>query len=190
MAERATMLETLSEIAGIASDTTWFLRLTACPRCRGRRRLLADDEGRGLHGLCLGCGEGLPAPLATERLPAAGRRVLVVDGDPGMRALLARSLVSAGFRVHLARDGSEGLVRARQVCPDALVTEVRIPGLDGFEMCSRIRERRPPEALPIIVFSGLDPTPHRDAVVRLLGAVHVDKAAGTGAVVDALRARS
>jgi two-component system OmpR family response regulator len=112
--------------------------------------------------------------------------VLVVDDEPEMRGLLVLSLASAGFRVHSARGGHEGLRRFRQVTPAAVVTDIRMPDLDGFEMCRRIREQCPTQTLPIILFSGLDRTPHTDAVVRVLGAIQLDKAAGPTAVINAL----
>lgn len=150
-------------------DTDGFVRLAPCPWCGGRRRILAD-AGNQLQGRCLACGEDLPAPLATERLaealveapPGAGSHtmllhaaphcVLVVDDDSETRTLPLLSLASADYLVHSARDGHEGLRRFRQVSPAAVVSDIRVPGLDGFEMCRRIREKCSMQALPIISF--------------------------------------
>jgi DNA-binding response OmpR family regulator len=66
-------------------------------------------------------------------------RVLVVDDDPGIRAALHVGLEAAGYGCDLAVDGQEGLWRVREFEYDALLLVVTMPGLDGFEVCRRMR---------------------------------------------------
>jgi DNA-binding NtrC family response regulator len=78
-------------------------------------------------------------------------RVLIVDDDPGMGDLLEAALSAAGFLVQLALDGPTALqaLAAREV--DVLLTDVRMPGMDGIELCRRAQALRPD--VPVIVFT-------------------------------------
>ena len=67
-------------------------------------------------------------------------RVLVVEDEVRMAALLKRGLEEEGHAVDVARDGTEGLWMATENPYAAIVLDVMLPGLDGFEVCRRIRE--------------------------------------------------
>jgi two-component system OmpR family response regulator len=66
-------------------------------------------------------------------------RVLYVEDDAEARELIARFLGEAGVAVETARDGNSGLQRALARVHDALVLDVKLPGIDGFELIRRIR---------------------------------------------------
>jgi two-component system response regulator MprA len=66
-------------------------------------------------------------------------RVLVIDDDEQLGSALRRALAYEGYQVILARDGAEGLGQAREQEPDLVVLDVLMPGLDGFEVCRRLR---------------------------------------------------
>jgi DNA-binding response OmpR family regulator len=66
-------------------------------------------------------------------------RVLVVDDDPKILSLLRRGLNFAGYVVDLAADGEEALVAARDRPPDVVVLDLMLPGVDGLEVCRRLR---------------------------------------------------
>ncbi len=66
-------------------------------------------------------------------------RVLVVDDDPGVRESLRRSLAFNGYEVDLAADGQRGLAAIAMGKPDVVVLDVMMPGLDGLEVCRRLR---------------------------------------------------
>jgi two-component system, OmpR family, response regulator len=65
--------------------------------------------------------------------------VLVVDDDPNVVDLLATSLKFQGFEVHTAGTGIGALDRARETPPDAVVLDVELPDMDGFEVLRRLR---------------------------------------------------
>lgn len=65
--------------------------------------------------------------------------VLVVDDEPKIRDLLRRYLVADGFEVAEASSGEEGLERVRTLRPDVVVLDVRLPGMDGFEVLAELR---------------------------------------------------
>ena len=67
-------------------------------------------------------------------------RVLVVEDEIKMAALLRRGLSEEGLAVDVAGSGEDGLVRAEATEYDAIVLDVMLPGIDGFETCRRLRE--------------------------------------------------
>ena len=88
-------------------------------------------------------------------------RVLVIDDDPNLRDALRRGLSYEGFTVETAADGEAGLAAARERPPDVVVLDILMPGLDGIEVCRRLRVA---SQVPILMLTA------RDAVSdRILG---------------------
>ena len=67
-----------------------------------------------------------------QQPPAAGERVLVVDDEPDIVALVAYHLAKAGFRVSTATSGSQALDQAKREMPSLVVLDLMLPGLSGF----------------------------------------------------------
>ena len=88
-------------------------------------------------------------------------RILVVDDDPKMLSLMRRGLAYAGYAVDLAHDGEEALVLARDCPPNLVVLDVMLPGLDGVEVCRRLRTGE--QELPILILTARDRVPDRVA---------------------------
>jgi two-component system response regulator ResD len=78
------------------------------------------------------------------------QRVLVVDDEPIVRDVLSRYLVRGGFAVETAEDGVQAVERFRETDPDLVLLDLMLPGLDGFEVFSRIRSRAP---VPVIMLT-------------------------------------
>jgi two-component system, OmpR family, response regulator MprA len=66
-------------------------------------------------------------------------RLLIVDDDRAVREALRRALTLAGYEVALAEDGEQALEQIVQALPDAVVLDVGLPGIDGLEVCRRVR---------------------------------------------------
>ena len=77
-------------------------------------------------------------------------KILVVDDEPQITRVLLRSLESGGFQVRVANDGRSGLEMFRSWLPDLVITDLSMPGFDGLELCSRIRQL---SEAPILVLS-------------------------------------
>ncbi|MBI5877290.1 MAG: response regulator transcription factor [Chloroflexi bacterium] len=69
--------------------------------------------------------------------------LLLIDDDPVLRELLSSQLQAAGYRVQAAPDGPTGLILAAEASPDLVVLDVMMPGMDGWEVCRRLREKSP-----------------------------------------------
>lgn len=81
---------------------------------------------------------------------AVSGRILVVDDDPEILSLLRRGLTYEGYAVEEAQDGREALVKARERPPDLVILDVMMPGLDGLEVCQRLRQAND---VPILMLS-------------------------------------
>jgi CheY-like chemotaxis protein len=86
-------------------------------------------------------------------------RVLIVDDSWSMRQSL-RLLLSPDFDCVLAEDGVSALDQARQQPPDIIVSDVNMEGMDGYELCRRVRAEPPPlQMVPFLFISGHAPRP-------------------------------
>ncbi|MDH5567050.1 MAG: EAL domain-containing protein [Myxococcales bacterium] len=82
--------------------------------------------------------------------------ILVVDDDPGIR-MVARSLFEQeGMRVVEAQHGVEALASLERTTPDLICLDVRMPGLDGFSVCEKIREKPSTQHTPVLMMTGLE----------------------------------
>lgn len=93
--------------------------------------------------------------------PAGADRILVVDDDPTVAEVVAGYLERAGYVVDRAADGPAALARAAAHRPDLVVLDLMLPGIDGLEVCARLRERGP---VPVIML-----TARGDEDDRILG---------------------
>ena len=76
--------------------------------------------------------------------------VLCVDDDPNMLHALERALLDAGLRVDLAGGGEEALQRVQAQLPDLILSDVRMPQVDGYELCSRLQQEERTARVPVI----------------------------------------
>jgi len=81
------------------------------------------------------------------------RTILVIDDEPELVKLLDYNLSKAGYLVLSAKDGEVGLVAARKHAPDAIILDVMMPGLDGWEVCKRLRQDPSTSALPLLMLT-------------------------------------
>jgi two-component system response regulator MprA len=67
------------------------------------------------------------------------RRILVVDDDPNILKVMKRGLGFEGYRVQVAESGEDALATARETEPDLIILDLMLPGVDGIEVCRRLR---------------------------------------------------
>lgn len=80
--------------------------------------------------------------------------VLLVEVDRNGRLLLVKWLEQAGFRVAQAHNGLQALERAVETTPDVVVTDLNIPGIDGFELTRRLRQNPSTRDVPVLAITG------------------------------------
>ena len=84
--------------------------------------------------------------------------VLIVEDEPTTLALAAESLQAMGCRTREAATGAEGLRLAAQLLPDAILLDVMMPDVDGFEVCRALRRDERTAGIPIVIATALDDT--------------------------------
>jgi two-component system response regulator MprA len=86
-------------------------------------------------------------------------RVLVVDDDRAVREALRRALTLGGYEVQVAGDGEQALESVVRSLPEAVVLDIGLPGIDGLELCRRVR--RLGNRVPILMLTARDAVPDR-----------------------------
>ena len=94
------------------------------------------------------------------------KRLLVVDDDPGLLRAVAETLRAEGYEVTTARRGAEALGYIAQSLPDLIVSDIRMPGMDGYELARNLRASARARLLPIVFLTAKDETADRIAGFR------------------------
>src|SRR5471032_3588291 len=81
--------------------------------------------------------------------------ILIVDDMPAKLGLVVDSLADQGFRVLVALDGEEALERAQFSQPDLILLDVKMPGIDGFETCRRLKMNERTRDISVIFMTSL-----------------------------------
>ena len=92
-----------------------------------------------------------------------GPRVLVIDDNIVTRRLLQLHLSALGYRSTIAENGEVGLELAQREPPEAVLLDIQMPGIDGVEVCRRLRSSERTRALPILIVTALSDTDARVA---------------------------
>lgn len=82
-----------------------------------------------------------------------GARILVIDDDPKITAMLQRALTFEGYRVEVANEGYTGMQMIKNNPPELLILDIMMPGIDGWEVCQQVREGN---VTPILILSARD----------------------------------
>ena len=136
-------------------------------------RRLVEMHGGTVSAHSAGPGQGsefivrLPAPSAAETQPTpapqpagaatnvlAPRRILLVDDNRDAVDALATLLRLEGHDVHVANDGEDGVRQAATLAPDAVLLDIGMPKVDGYEACRRIRDQAAGRRVAIIALTG------------------------------------
>jgi two-component system cell cycle response regulator len=87
--------------------------------------------------------------------------ILIIDDEPSARDSLEVLLSPQGYELAFAANGEEGLQRAAALAPDLILLDVMMPGMDGFEVCRRLRATPHLAEVPIVMVTALDDRPSR-----------------------------
>ena len=84
---------------------------------------------------------------------AEKRRILLVDDEPSIVKMVGKRLEVEGFDVVVAMDGQDGLTKAQAEHPDLIVLDLMLPKLNGYEVCTMLKQDARYQKIPIILFS-------------------------------------
>jgi CheY-like chemotaxis protein/anti-sigma regulatory factor (Ser/Thr protein kinase) len=99
-----------------------------------------------------------PMPLSSSTRdasrPGSGRRILIVDDNEDGALSLAMLLKLEGHETHTAHDGLEAVAAAERIRPDAVLLDIGLPGLNGYEVCRRIRQQPWGKDIVLVALTG------------------------------------
>jgi DNA-binding response OmpR family regulator len=91
----------------------------------------------------------------------SGSTILIVDDSPLNIGTIASYLEKQGFTILAARDGMSGLEKAEYARPDLILLDVMMPGMDGFEVCRRLKAEPATQNIPVIFMTALADARHK-----------------------------
>lgn len=94
------------------------------------------------------------------------KQLLVVDDDPGLLLAVSETLRAEGYEVVTARRGAEALVRVAESLPDLIISDIRMPGMDGYALVRNLRTAPRSRLVPIVFLTAKDETADRVAGFR------------------------
>jgi DNA-binding NarL/FixJ family response regulator len=89
------------------------------------------------------------------------KRLLVVDDEPNLLRAVGACLRGEGFDVVTARSGAEALVRVAETVPDLIVSDVRMPGMDGYQLARQLHSSARTALTPVVFLTAKDETSDR-----------------------------
>jgi len=95
----------------------------------------------------------LPISMPAQKLVGKGKHILIADDNPIQLKLFCMQLVNLGFEVTTALDGAIALNETRKRQPDAIISDVLMPNMDGFSLCSEIKRDPTLHTIPVILLS-------------------------------------
>jgi DNA-binding NarL/FixJ family response regulator len=94
------------------------------------------------------------------------KRLLIVDDEPNLLRAVAACLSAEGYEVDTARSGEDALLRVAQSVPDLIVSDVRMPRMDGYALSRQLRSNPRTDLIPIIFLTAKDESADRIAGIR------------------------
>ncbi len=82
--------------------------------------------------------------------------ILLVDDNPQNLAALTRILTEHGYRVRTAINGQVALKSLQNMAPDLVLLDIRMPGMDGYEVCREVKKNPATQDIPVLFLSALD----------------------------------
>src|SRR5919199_2753092 len=98
--------------------------------------------------------------------------VLIVEDDPETRRFYIETFTRDGFEVEQAHNGHQALDKALSSPPDLILMDIAVPGIDGLELCRRLRASTLTRTVPVLAITGYDDRHYQDRAV-VAGANHV-----------------
>lgn len=128
----------------------------------GHRRISSDDLVRFLRE------HKMPIP---EELESPPTRLLVVDDEPALTQMITRALLSANpdYEIHEAHDGFRAGQMVATIRPDVVLLDLRMPGMDGFEVCRQIKSTEETSSAYVMAMTAF-PSPESERRIRECGA--------------------
>jgi len=95
------------------------------------------------------------------------KTVLIVDDDDKLSKMLGFLFMAKGFKAEYARNGGDALDKLKGIKPGVIILDIMMPGMDGYEVCRKIKEDPATKDIPIIALSALSETQGKEDMISL-----------------------
>jgi CheY-like chemotaxis protein/two-component sensor histidine kinase len=154
---------------------------TSSPLRRDRGTAATAQNAVALAGAAVPVSQ-TPAPRGTtvtttpvRQAVLTGKHVLVVDDSPSVRRVVGNMLKQNGWDVQLARDGVEALEMISRETPAAVLLDIEMPRMDGYELMATVRAQEQYRTLPLVVLTSRAATKHQQRAMQLGASAYVVK---------------
>ncbi len=161
-----------AKICSVGRTTMWRWvkagHLKASVTLGGQHRIRKADLESVLTekgGYSLLASEIAPKPEFSGR-SLSPKKILIVDDDPDIRKIMTRFLSAKDYEVAVASDGFEAGTKVMDFNPDLLVLDLIMPGIDGFEVCKRIKKNPRTSHIKVLAITGYDTEENRDRIME------------------------
>ena len=117
----------------------------------------------------------IPPAASASTEAEHGKHILVVDDSPSVRRVVSNMLKQHGWEVQMARDGVEALEMISQQTPAAVLLDIEMPRMDGYELISTIRAQEQYRTLPLVVLTSRAAAKHQQRALQLGASSYVVK---------------
>lgn len=116
------------------------------------------------------------------------KNILIIEDDKFLRELIAQKLKKEGYKISEAIDGEEGVKKIKEEKPDLILLDLILPGIDGFEVLSRMKEDPVLAKIPVVILSNLGQKEDVERGLKLGAVDYLIKAHFTpGEIVEKVR---
>jgi len=116
------------------------------------------------------------------------KKILIIEDDKFLKELIAQKLVKEGYNIAEAIDGEEGIKKVKSEQPDLDLIDLILPGIDGFEVLSKMKEDSSLVSIPVIILSNLGQKEDVEKGLKLGAADYLIKAHFTpGEIIDKIK---
>ena len=103
------------------------------------------------------------------------KTVLIIDDDEKLSKMLAFLFMAKGFKVESANSGSAAFEVLERIKPSVLILDVMVPGMDGFEVCEKVKDDPSLKGIPVIILSALSSDKNREKSISLGAYAYFEK---------------
>ncbi len=117
------------------------------------------------------------------------QKILIIEDDKFLRELIVQKLIKEGYDIAEAIDGEEGIKKVKSEQPDLVLLDLILPGIDGFEVLSKMKEDSGLVSIPVIILSNLGQKEDVEKGLKLGAIDYLIKAHFTpGEIIEKIRA--
>jgi two-component system, cell cycle sensor histidine kinase and response regulator CckA len=103
------------------------------------------------------------------------KRILVIDDEPGNLDIITRYLKESGYQCSIASNGPVGIERSERILPDIILLDIKMPAMDGFEVCKRLKENPHLRNVPVVFLTALDDIENKSKGFSIGGVDYITK---------------